>query len=124
MQNVLSTLLAMLLVINASCACASVADKADAGPHAHHQQFEPAMPGTDCPHSDCQNDCEKAVGVIPSKDSTQPTSYKFGLEDVEWAAIDFAPIVLGGTIQTTGPPLTPISLAASTPVRRFDLQLE
>jgi hypothetical protein len=98
-------------------------DKADAGPHAHHQQAGDAPPGGDCPHSDCE-DCKTAVGAVPSKDKAQPTSYKFGLDDFDWSAIDLTPIVLGGIFGTTGPPLGPIPKAASTPVRRFDLQLE
>lgn len=122
-RNLLSALLAMLLVFNASCACSAMVADSDAASHAHHEQ--PAgdtAPGADC-HPDCE-DCEKAAGVGLGKDESQPPSFKFGLDDIEWSAIDVGPYVLGGTTGTTGPPSSPIFLAANTPVRRFDLQLE
>ena len=123
MQNVLSTLLGALLVFNATCACASTLNTADAGPHAHHEQSADILPGADCTHSDC-SDCEKAVSVVPGKNTTQPTAYKFDLDDIEWSVTDLTPIVVGGSPGTIGPPFSLTSRVTSTPVRRFDLQLE
>jgi hypothetical protein len=113
----------MLLVFNTSCACAAMVGDSDAASHAHHEQHAgDTAPGADC-HTDCE-DCEKAAGVGLGKDESQPPSFKFGLDDIEWSAIDIAPYIVGGTTSSTGPPESQIFPAANTPVRRFDLQIE
>jgi hypothetical protein len=122
-RNLLSTLLTVLLALNASCACAAMVVDPDAGSHAHHQQpLADTAPSADC-RSDCE-DCEKAAGIGLGKETSQPPSLKFGLDDIEWSTIDVAPYGLGSTTQATGPPFDLISQATSTPVRRFDLQLK
>lgn len=125
MRNVLSTLLATLLVCNASCACASmpVAEQSVADTHAHHLQAGDVLPVADCPHSGCDA-CDTAVGVLSGKDGAQSGTYKFEIDDLHWLAINPAPIDLLDVIGTSGLPATWIPYAASTPPRRFDLQLE
>lgn len=122
-RNVLSTLLAALLVSNASCACASALQGVDAGAHDHHQQTGQVLPGTDCSHLDCDN-CEQTARALPGKDTAQSSSCKLGLDDIDWSAIDIKPMALDRIRGSTGPPPEPAAVLASTPVRRFDRQLK
>ena len=122
-RNLLSALLTVLLVVNASCACAAMVVDVEAGAHAHHQQAsQDTAADADC-HSDCE-DCAKAAGVGLGKDTGQPASFKFGLDDIDWSAVAVAPYRVNGATRTTHPPPGPSFQAAATPVRRFDLQLE
>lgn len=127
-RNVLSTLLGALLVFNASCACASMAGATgatEAESHAHHHDIADVAPVPDChKQPDCPDGCEGGYGVAAERDAAKPSSLKLELDHADWAAIGVAPFVPARREKATGPPLEPLPRRASTPVRRFDLQLE
>jgi hypothetical protein len=89
----------------------------------HHADSEPT---TDDCQPDCSDDCTAAVGSLTDQDrELAPSfSFKFEIDLDETADVADIPPLVRSPSGDTGPPQDLLVLATSTPVRRFDLQLE
>ena len=123
LQKVLSSLLVAVFVLGTiTCPCAAVAGDADTGSHAHHEQHPTAPDDSDCPHSECENDCDSLSVVIPDETALLSSTGQLELADAD--AIEAAPIAyphLTTSVTSTGPPYRASAFFADTPIRRHDV---
>jgi hypothetical protein len=124
-RNVLASLLAALVALNATCACATVTvgDVSGDSTHAHHGDAGQMPHAADCLQPDCLGDCEKAVGAASSKEPNPLPGAKL-VVDIDWSAFRVAPHAPGLALGSTGPPSGATPAATNTPVLRFDRQLK
>lgn len=125
-HKALHLLIALTFVfVNLVCPCASASMMSvDVGEHGQHQHHE-APADSDCPHSQCP-DCNSALAVTCDTGALVPsTLVKTNLDnDTPLLVASVVEPFIKPHLLSTGPPGYVRWHLATSPVKRFDLQLK